>query len=185
MKIEEGNFVSQLKLRNEKALDYVIIQYGGLIKSVVKKQLYHLKDYEEDCINEVFLAIWTNIAYFDQSKNTFKNWAAGIARYKAIDYVRKYIKVLNSETGDAPEVMAEDQALVAMLEQGLSEELEQMLGCLKAEDRALFVQRYVDEKDMAEISLNTGLDKAVIYNRLSRGKNKIRNLFPNEGKGRS
>lgn len=32
MKINEGNFIIQLRKRNEKALDYVIDNYGWIIK---------------------------------------------------------------------------------------------------------------------------------------------------------
>ena len=35
MKIKESNFVEELSHRNEKALEYVMVHYGGLVKSVV------------------------------------------------------------------------------------------------------------------------------------------------------
>ncbi|EHI99351.1 RNA polymerase sigma-70 factor [Clostridium sp. DL-VIII] len=44
MKIGEGNFVKQLRKKNEKALDYVIDNYGWIIKSIVKKHLYNLSN---------------------------------------------------------------------------------------------------------------------------------------------
>lgn len=37
MKITEKNVVQELRKRNEKALYFVIDQYGGLIKSIVRK----------------------------------------------------------------------------------------------------------------------------------------------------
>ena len=36
---------------------------------------------------------------------------------------------------------------------------------------------YVEEKNIDDISSETGLKREVIYNRISRGKNKIRSLF--------
>lgn len=36
--INEGNFVKQLKKKNEQALCYVIDHYGWVLKTVVKKQ---------------------------------------------------------------------------------------------------------------------------------------------------
>ena len=68
------------------------------------------------------------------------------------------------------------------MEQEISDELELMLSCLSPEDRELFLKLYVDEQEMDEISEETGLKKAVIYNRVSRGKKKIRALF-SDGKG--
>ena len=57
MRINEDNFVEQLKFRNEKALEYVIDNYGRIVKSIVKKNLFSLQDYQEECINDVFLAV--------------------------------------------------------------------------------------------------------------------------------
>ena len=39
MGVNEENFILKLKKRNEKALDYVVDNYGGIIKAVVKKHL--------------------------------------------------------------------------------------------------------------------------------------------------
>ena len=47
----------------------------------------------------------------------------------------------------------------------------------KAEDRELFMKLYVDEMEPEEVSRQTGMKKDVIYNRVSRGKRKIRKLF--------
>ena len=39
MKINEDNFVEQLKFRNEKALEYVIDNYGRIVKIYCKEAL--------------------------------------------------------------------------------------------------------------------------------------------------
>lgn len=76
MKITETNFIEQLKEHNEKALSYMIQQYGGLLSSVVNRHLRLLKEYREECLNDVFLGIWKNIGYYDEKKSSFANWAA-------------------------------------------------------------------------------------------------------------
>jgi len=90
MKINEENFLNQLKKKNEKALDYVIDTYGWIIKSVIKKHLYNLQSVQDECINDVLLGLWNNIDKFDENKSEFKNWIAGIAKFKAIDYSLKF-----------------------------------------------------------------------------------------------
>ena len=52
-----------------------------------------------------------------------------------------------------------------------------ILNCLKKEDREIFIKLYIEEKEIEDISLDTGLKKDVIYNRLSRGRRKMRNIF--------
>ena len=66
---------------------YVIDEYGGLIKAVIRKNMSCLKEYQEECMNDVLLSIWENIASYHPEKNSFKNWIAAIAKYKSIDYI--------------------------------------------------------------------------------------------------
>lgn len=79
----------------------LIDEYSGLVASVVRKNLGKLINYEEECISDVFLAIWDNIDSFDKDKNSFKNWICVIAKYKAINYKKKYLdKIETSEIDD-------------------------------------------------------------------------------------
>ena len=94
MKINESNFVEELSHRNEKALEYVMVHYGGLVKSVTHRYLNVLSQYEEECINDVFFAVWEHIDSYDSARNPFANWIGGIARLKALDYKRKYAHFL-------------------------------------------------------------------------------------------
>ena len=80
MKITEQNFVQELSKRNEEALSYVMLHYGGLVKSVTRRYLNVLSRYEEECISDVFFAVWTHIDSFQPERNPFANWIAGIAR---------------------------------------------------------------------------------------------------------
>ena len=52
MKITEQNLIKQLKKKNPQAIDYIIDQYGGLIKTVLLKNLYDQKDHWEECFND-------------------------------------------------------------------------------------------------------------------------------------
>ena len=180
MEMGEKNYIQQLQLHNEKALLYVINQYGGLLMAVIRKHLSRLPERQEECFDDVLLKIWQNISSFDESKNTFKNWAAAIARYRAIDYLRQYQRELETVNIEDTTIAQEDAQLARMIEKEISEEVEKMLGCLKPSDRELFLKLYVEEKTMDQVSQETGLRKEVIYNRLSRGKHKIRRQYKAE-----
>lgn len=184
MKIKEDNFILQLKNKNEKALEYVIDNYGWIIKSIVRKHLYNMDSYHEECINDILLGIWGNIDSFDESKNSFKNWVGGISKYKAIDYKRKYLKDLENENIDTLDLKTEDDAHIRLTKNELNKDLENLLNCLKEEDKKLFFKLYVEEKDIDIITKETGLKRDVIYNRVSRGKSRIRKMFKIlEGRG--
>lgn len=180
MKIGEHNYIRQLQLHNEKALLYVIDEYGGLLMSIIRKQLFGIPHRQEECFNDVLLKIWQNISDFDESKNTFKNWAAAIARYRAVDYLRQYKREV--ETMDIEDVVIakEDRILAGMIEREISEEVEMMLDSLKPIDRELFLKLYVEEQPIEQVSRETGMKKEVIYNHLSRSKRKLRGKFSAE-----
>lgn len=177
MKINEKNFVTQLRLHNEKALLYVIDAYGGLLVSIIRKHFYAIPEMEEECLNDVLLKIWQNIESFDESKSSFKNWAAAIATYRSIDYLRIYQKELYRIDIEEVNISQDDSALAHLLEKEISEELELLLGCLNSSDRELFLRLYVEEESVEQISRDTGMEKTVIYNRVSRGKKKIRKNY--------
>lgn len=182
MKIGEKNYIKQLRLHNEKALAYVIDEYGGLIMSVIRKHLFYLPEKQEECFDDVLLKIWLNIESFDENKSTFRNWAAAVAKYQAIDYLRSYRKELQTVNIEDAVIVQEDHALAGMIEKEINLEVEKMLECLKPQDRELFYKLYVEEKSMKQISCETGIKQEVIYNRLSRGRKKLRrNILEERG----
>lgn len=184
MKITEENFIKQLKNKNEKALEYVIDNYAWILKTVIKKHLFKLPNYYEECMNDCLLGIWENINYYDPEKSSFKNWVGGIAKYKSLNYVRKYLRDLENQNMENVIISTEDNALKEILSKEISRETEKMLGSLSEEDREIFKKLYFEDKSMDEISDDTGLSKSVIYNRLSRGKKKMRKVIgglKNEG----
>jgi len=177
MKIEEGNLISQLRKKNEKALDYVIDNYGWIIKSIVYKHLYNLKSVQDECINDILLGIWNNIDSFDENKSEFRNWVAGITKFKSIDYKRKYLKGLEYENVDDLDISVPDNTHQEIIKDELDDDILDMLNCLKEKDKDLFYKLYVEEKEIDDVSAETGLKRDAIYNRLSRGKKKIQKIF--------
>lgn len=171
------NYIQQLQLKNEEALFYVIDTYGGLLMAVIKKHLAAVPDRQEECMNDVLLKIWDHSSCFDEKKSSFKNWAAAVAKYCAIDYLRQYQRELQQLDLEKISIAKEDAELLGVIEKEISEETEQLLACLKPEDQKLFWKLYVEEKSMEEVSRETGMKKDVIYNRVSRGKKKIRKHF--------
>lgn len=175
--IDDENFLIEIKNRNEEALCYIIEKYGGLVRSVIGKHLYLLADEQEECFDDVFLNVWEHIDSFSESRNSFKNWIAGIARYKSIDYLRRYRKrfedVVLSE-----DVAVEDEELFHLIEQEISGETEAILQCLKPEDRDLFEKLYIEEMSMEAVCESFQTNPNVIYKRISRARKRMRERFP-------
>lgn len=178
MAINEANFIKYLKNKNEKALDYMVDSYGGLVKSIVKKHLYNMKNYHEECIQDVFLDVWFGIDKYDSKKGDFKNWIAAITKYKCIMYKRKYSLSNFNEDIESLDICV-DNIEIELRKQELKEEVDSLLDNLKQEDKKIFIEYYIDEKSVKEISASMNLKDENIYNRISKGKKKLKMLFKN------
>lgn len=181
MKIDKDNFLNELRKHNEKALAYIIDTYGGLVKSIVHKHLYALPHYQEECMSDIFFQVWNNIQYYDCMKNSFQNWLAGVAKYRSIDYLRKYHKELDFENIDNLVIAREEEAYQQLVEKEISDDLKQMLSCLNKRDQELFCRLYIEEQEISQVSREMNMKESAIYNHVSRGKRKIRNLYPGKG----
>ncbi|MFL0198032.1 sigma-70 family RNA polymerase sigma factor [Clostridium sp. WILCCON 0269] len=170
---------SLIKNRNEKGMELLINEYASLIKAIVKKHLYNLSQYHEECINDIYLGIWNNIARFNREKNILKNWIAAISKYKAIDYKRKYLKTL--EYIDISEIDIESDFTIEkeVLKKELEYEIEEILKNLSLLDKQLFTKLFLKGQSIKEVSEEFNIKPSVIYNRVSRGKSRLRSLFSN------
>lgn len=180
MRINSENYIRELKQHNEKALAYIIDTYGALVKSIVRKHLYALPQYQEECMNDIFFQVWNNIQYYDCMKNSFQNWLAGISRYRSIDCLRKHRRELQTEDIDSIEVASGEDTYQEIIEKEISKELEQMLSCLNPRDQELFKRLYIEQQDVALVSREMNMKESAVYNHVSRGKRKIRSLYPRE-----
>lgn len=174
MKVDESNFITFIRRKKEDGILYVIDTYGGYLRAIVRQKLSAMPSQVDDCMNDVFLGIWKNIGSYDGSKGSFKNWAAGIARLEAVDYLRKEGKRLQDISIDGLEVAQEDTAMLALVDKELSLETQELLSCLSPKDQELFLRIYGNEEEPGQVSAEMGLTRDNLYVRLFRGKRKIR-----------
>ena len=174
MKANEDNFIHLLRQRKEEGILYVIEAYGGLIRSVVRKRLSRFPDRAEECMNDIFFGIWQNIDCFDETKGSFANWAAGVARLESIDMLRKIQREKSLCSIEDVEAMQEDEELSKLLEQELSKETEELLNCLSEKDRELFKRIFIEQEEPEEVGAAMGMSKDNVYVRLFRGRRKMR-----------
>ncbi len=171
--INSDNFIGRLKARDEKALEYVIDSYGGMIQSIVHRRLSAFSEQWDDCENEILLAVWNEIGHFDPTKSSFKSWLAAVCRYKAIDCLRRSAKYQtelpfpadkeNAPLADGPETACE-----------VREAVQDLLKDLPEEEQKLFWDCYVRQESTEQLARDRKIRVSALYNRLSRGKKKLR-----------
>lgn len=175
--VDESNFIGLLQKKDERALDYVIEKYGGLIKAIVRKHLFEFPDKCGECMDDILLTVWYQIDHFDREKNTFPGWLAAVCKYKAIDYKRKYHRQAMELPLSEEEPDLQDSPEDRLLSEESGEEMRELLKPLSQEDRALFWDCYVKEKSVHSIARERRVNVSVLYNRISRGKKKIKQIM--------
>ena len=161
--------IKYIKKCNPKGMEILIDNYNGLLTSIIRTHLKPIRNYEEECINDVLLAIWDNIEGFNAKESSFKNWICAIAKYKAIDYKRKYMNKVNEELDY--NLFYIDENLYKL---EIEEEIEELLSSLNDKDKELFKKYYLDGYNLEEIALNNSTNISNLHSRLSRGRKKIR-----------
>ena len=168
--MQDKLLIKYIKKKNPKGMDMLIDNYGGIIASVVRSHLGILINYEEECINDVLLSIWESINGYDKDKNTFKNWICAIAKYKSINYRKKYLaKYEQTEINN--EIYYIDKNLVKL---EINEDVEDILRCLNNKDKELFIKYYIGGYELEEIAKTNKTNVTNLYSRLSRGRKKIK-----------
>lgn len=180
-KITDNNFVERLRAKDERALEFIIEKYGGLLYSIIRKKLSLIPDMVDECFDDVLMKAWDHADEYDEDKCDFKGWLAAIARYQAIDYLRKAKREEFSQMGESLEDMANepgfDDERFTRLEESIDSEFEQLVSCLSPEDREIFRRIYQKGESMDEISKDLNIPKDQLYNHTSRGKKKIRKNY--------
>jgi RNA polymerase sigma factor (sigma-70 family) len=170
--LEDELIIKYIKKKKEIGMEMLIDNYRGLVTAVVRKHLGVLVNYEEECVSDVFLSLWDNIKSFDKNKNSLKNFICAIAKYKAIDYKRKYLSKL--ETVDLNnEIYYVDTELIKL---EIEAEVKSILSYLSERDKDLFTKHYIQGEDLESIALKNNTKVSNLYNRLSRGRRKIREI---------
>ncbi len=177
MDIGEHNFVGQMKKKNTGALEFVVDHYANLVVYVVRGVLNpgYLSQYTDECVNDVFWAVWNHIYSFDEERGCFKSWLAAIARYRAIDCKRRLLSQQTKEcqsSDDAGHDGAAVESAVIARESG--RELLQAINELKAEDREIFIRRYFLDDRIDHIADSLQMDRNLVDKRLSRGRKLLR-----------
>lgn len=177
MQITEENLVEQLKMKDEEALTYLVETHGGLFNAIIRRYLQGNQSDIEECLSDVLVAIWFHIESFDPAKNEFRQWAAAVAKYRAIDYLRKTAKA--NEHRSRFEL---DEARVAKeaVQQPLFD-METLLKGLSPVEKEIFEKYYVEGVPSKEIAVDFKANESWVHNKLSRGRKKLKTILLKEG----
>lgn len=171
--MNEKKIIQGIKNRDEKSLRAFIDSYGPVMKASIYKVLTFNENVRMEVLNDSVLAVWDNIDSFDPSRSSFKNWCAGVARYKAIDALRKEIRHKSVDLDEVSPYLSTDDDISI-------DETEEILKVLDEKDREIFRKLFIEGYSYDDLAKVYDISKAGLYNRVARGKKKIKEENQNE-----
>jgi len=157
------------------AFEEIVRRYQRRVYSTALR-ITRRHDVADDVTQEAFLRAHRALASYDPAR-PFGPWVCRIAANLAINHLRSP-EAREEELDEAAlasrPTAAADGPLGALLDQEARTLLEDALGALPAEQRAVFVLRTFDDLSYKEIAEALDLEVGTVMSRLSRAREKLR-----------
>ncbi len=144
----------------------IIAEYGGLIRSVIKKIT---GSYNEDIEQEVYIKTWKNMENY-QEQGKFSSWLSTLTANVCRDYFKSKQHVMESKQVSGEEIL--DKVKVGGRQEEVIDAKKRQKIILKAVDdlprklRQVVILFEFEEKSYEEISKKLGLPVGTIKSRL-------------------
>lgn len=180
--MNESNLIDELKKKNQEALTEVLNIYGKQIYSVAYMELKS-HTLSEECLNEVLIKVWVNIDRYNYERSQFKNWILTIAKYTAIDILRKEKKHFTVKNDEAEDI--EDGTGINAIEDKVLtleevKKVHETINSFSKIDRCIFLDRFFVGKEVKEIAKELGVTPNAVSIRINKGRKKLRELLRGE-----
>lgn len=204
----DEDLAKRLHQRNPEALETLISRYSRELFYFIRLVLdgVGVAQDAEECVNDLFVAVWQEIDSFDPVRGTLRTWLTMRAKYIALDRRRQLCRrqAHNLQVADENRQWSSDSgggrnvsgwggydsdnrvalpphpeaSMEHLLEQSeRREELRLALATLPELDRYLIYQRYFKFASTEELAAKTGLTRHAIDTRLWRARKSLRELL--------
>jgi RNA polymerase sigma factor (sigma-70 family) len=202
----DDDLAQGLRERDQEALETLISRYSREVFYFIRLVLdgIGVKQDAEECVNDLFVAVWQEISAFDAARGTLRTWLTMRAKYIALDRRRQLCRRqthnlqpadenrqwASAEGGSGRKVFGwggydsdnrvtlpphPESSMESLLEQTeRREELRLALATLPELDRYLVYQRYFKFASTEELAAKTGLTRHAVDTRLWRARKSLR-----------
>ncbi|XUC78355.1 hypothetical protein IGI78_001667 [Enterococcus sp. DIV1767] len=175
--MQDEEIIERIKKKDYAGLEELLAVYGDSMLRTIHSVLSqpHEVSERQDVANEVFYEVWQKIATYQPERSRLITWPLLISRSRAIDHKRKLNKrSLEEKPVDEQELAIEDSPLTKENFLGFIEDLEAL-------DQRIFLLYYFYQESPETIAEQTDLNISAIYNRLSRGRKRLKERMTIDG----
>lgn len=175
--MQDEEIIERIKKKDYAALEELLAVYGDSMLRTIHSVLSqpHEVSERQDVANEVFYEVWQKIAAYQPERSRLITWLLLISRSRAIDQKRKLNKrSLEEKPVDEQELAIEESPLTKETFLCFIEDLEAL-------DQRIFLLYYFYQESPETIAEQTDLNVSAIYNRLSRGRKRLKERMTIDG----
>lgn len=182
----DEEIVELLMARDQKCIELIVQRYEKLIRYIAVTILHNRESSVEECINDVYLKVWTHGAEYDYQKASFKTYLKAITRNTALNHLRKMKRLEELEGMDEADTLQSEYIDYSQnLEQKvIYQEEVQALNCilraLRKKDKELVLRRFYYLQSTKQIAEAMGMTENAVDSKLSRLRKKIRKHYEKE-----
>lgn len=181
----EDKILKLIKTKPEKGLEKLMDTYAPLVYAIVYNKLFTVSSKEdiEECVSSVFYEAYQKRDSIDLTKGTLKSFLAVVAKRRAIDLYRQKESSLGKVI--SLDALADncDKSLNSDMAENKSEEYEtrelliEGIKALGQPDEEIFIRKYYFGQSTKTISAILGIKENTVDKKVSRGLEKLRELF--------
>lgn len=143
---------------DEEAYGELLTEISCTIRSFLKRRLHRVEE-TEDLVQEVLLAIHRARHTYDPSK-PFSAWMYAIARYKLIDYTRRWKRKLSKEVKD--EFAIEQLISPDITDGGIESDLQALVAELPDKQRRVVQMLKYEDLSIKETAKRLGASESAV-----------------------
>ena len=170
-----------LQAHPEEGLEAAMLEYAPLVKGILCRILPQNPCDREECMADVFVALWRSAAKLEAACTPLRPWLAVAARNRGIDC---YNALRRRETVTLDDGLAETLGELAEFDRAATEAAD-LVGALVAAmappDRDIFLRKYYLLQSGKEIAAALGMSVENVNTRLSRGRDRLRRELTAKG----
>lgn len=173
MRLEVAELLKRMAHGDDSALAVLFAQYSTRVYSLV---LCVVQDeaLAQEATQDTFVKVWNNPQAWDPSKGQFHSWLLTMARYTAIDRLRKEARASGRDVALFEDLQADRDDSAAAVEAG---ELHALLNHLPAEQRDVIRLAYFRGLKHSELAARLNLPLGTVKTRLRLGLLKLRAML--------
>ena len=175
---EDLRLVRKAQKGNKKAFEKLVLKYQKKIYVVVRKMVLNHSD-TNDIVQDTFVKAFTNLERFDE-QYSFYPWLHRIAVNTTLNFVeksRRYRETFSQAEHAEQDSSTEANPLTQIIHNEYQEQIVLALEKLSEEQRMVFILRTSEELSYQEISEQLDISIGTVMSRLSRAREKLKELL--------